>query len=77
MKSYNYYAVAYDASIYCVGCLPDGVGAESEDVYPIFADSEWDHYPVCDVCHTEHDYVSLTSYGRVAEDDDTTTEEQT
>ena len=59
MKAYDYKAVTYDGSIYCIGCLPHGVTAESDEVFPIFADSEWDYVPVCDVCGKEHDYVIL------------------
>jgi hypothetical protein len=64
MKAYDYEAVTYDADVYCVGCLPDDVSVDDEEVGPIFADSEWDHYPVCAHCGTVHDYVSLTTYGR-------------
>ncbi len=63
MKSYDYYAVTYDAGVRCTGCLPEGVIVESEEVYPIFADSEWDYVPVCDVCSAEHDYIQLTEEG--------------
>lgn len=59
MKAYDFDAVTYDASVYCTECLPDGVSVDDEEVHPIFADSEWDSYPVCDACGTEHDYVSL------------------
>jgi hypothetical protein len=62
MKSYDYEAVAYDGDVYCLGCLPKGV--DEKDADPIFADSEWDYYPVCCVCRGVHDYVNLTSYGR-------------
>jgi hypothetical protein len=64
MKAYDYEAFTYDGAVYCCGCLPEGVGALDEDVSPIFADSEWDSYPVCDACGAEHDYVGLTSYGQ-------------
>jgi len=64
MKSYDFDAVAYDGAIYCVDCLPDVIGLDSEEVSPVFADSEWDSYPTCDACHFEHDYVNLTSDGR-------------
>jgi hypothetical protein len=67
MKSYDYEAVAYDGAVYCCGCLPDGVTEESEEASPIFADSEWDCYPVCDHCGCTHDYVGLTSYGQARE----------
>lgn len=64
MKAFDYDAVAYDAAIYCVGCLPEGVDVNDEGVHPVFADSEWDSYPCCDVCHAEHDYVNLTEDGQ-------------
>lgn len=59
MKSYDYEAVVYEASVCCVECLPTGVSVNDDDVSPVFADSEWDYYPVCDVCGAEHDYVQL------------------
>jgi hypothetical protein len=62
MKSYEYDAVVHDCAIYCVQCVPAGV--KVEDCHPIFADSEWDHYPMCDHCHAEHDYVGLTTDGQ-------------
>lgn len=64
MNAFEFDAVVYDGSVYCVACLPDGVDVNSEDVSPIFADSEWDYYPVCEHCHGVHDYVSLTVYGQ-------------
>ena len=63
MKAWDFEAVHYDGLCYCVGCLPDGVAADSEGVEPVFASSELDHYPVCDKCGMEHDYVGLTEYG--------------
>lgn len=63
MKSYDYEACAYDGAVYCNGCLPDGIDENHEDISPVFADSEWDSYPVCDHCGCVHDYVSLTSVG--------------
>jgi hypothetical protein len=66
MKSFDYFAVTYNASVYCVDCLPDDApGIESDEIGPIFADSEWDRYPTCDVCGTEHDYVGLTEDGLI------------
>ena len=78
MKSYDYDAVVYDGTCYCCGCLekackvPEGyehqqVTLDSDEVSPIFADSEWDGYPVCDHCGAVHDYVSLTDEGIIAE----------
>jgi len=62
VKSFDYDAVIYDGEIYCIGCLPKEVDYTSDDVFPIFADSEWDTFPVCCVCNTEHEYVSLLDY---------------
>jgi hypothetical protein len=59
MYSYDYDAVVYDGEVYCVECLPEGVDTDNPEVMPIFADSEWDHVPVCSVCGTEHDYVTV------------------
>lgn len=59
MNAFDYEAVAFDGSVYCVDCLPVGISVNSPDVMPVFADSEWDSYPVCDVCGYEHDYVNL------------------
>ena len=64
MNGCDYEAMIYDGAVHCVGCLPEGVTKESEEVYPIFADSEHDYYPVCESCQREHDYVSLTEYGK-------------
>lgn len=63
MKAYDYEAVTYDGDVYCLGCLPAGVTDGTDGVSPIFADSEWDDYPVCTACGAVHDYVSLTDYG--------------
>lgn len=59
MKAYDFYAVVYDSSVLCVECLPKNVNVHDESVYPIFANSEWDYYPVCEYCDREHDYVTL------------------
>ena len=61
MKSYDYDAMTFDGACYCIQCLPEGVTEEDAD--PIFADSEWDAYPVCDHCGAVHDYVGLTPHG--------------
>ncbi len=57
MKSYDYYGYTFEADAYCLGCLP--VSFNEEGVMPIFADSEWDYYPVCSICGKELDYVQL------------------
>ena len=59
MKSYDFFAVTYEADIYCVGCLPKGVSVDDDEVSPIFADSEWDYPPSCCVCGETHDYVTV------------------
>ena len=59
MKSYDFDAVVYDSSVYCKECLPKEVDIESEEVHPIFADSEWDYAPGCCVCKTVHDYMTI------------------
>lgn len=64
MKSYDYDAVVYDGEEFCVECLPDGVDVDSDDVSPIFADSEVDRYPVCRQCGAEHIYMNLTIDGQ-------------
>lgn len=57
MKAYDYEAVEYMGEILCVECLPNGY--DYDEVEPIFADTEWDTYPVCDHCGETHDYVGL------------------
>ena len=65
MNAYEFEAVIYDGDVYCVGCLPDGVGVEDIDEYgndvcaPIFANSEWDYVPVCCECGQVHDYINV------------------
>lgn len=67
MKSFDYDAVVCDGEIYCVGCEPESYeldeNGENENLHPVFADSEWDYYPVCSACGYKHEYVSLTSDG--------------
>lgn len=59
MKTFDFYAAIYDNDVYCIECLPSGVNAESEDVLPIFADSEWYYIPICIHCGHVHDYINL------------------
>ena len=61
MKSWEYEAVVYDGAVYCVECCP--FPTDSDEVFPVFADSEWDCYPSCDKCGRQHDYVRLTIEG--------------
>jgi hypothetical protein len=66
MNSHDFEAVVIDGAVYCVGCVGEGTDLDSDEVSPIFADSEHDSYPVCEGCGHEHDYVSLTDEGRAA-----------
>ena len=59
MKSYDFEAVTYDGDVYCKFCLPNGVNIDDEEVSPIFADSEWDAFPVCYICGEVHEYVDI------------------
>lgn len=62
MKSFDYEAyTTADGECYCCGCIAEDTA--KDELYPIFADSEWDSYPVCAKCGEEHTYVSLTSEG--------------
>lgn len=65
MKSHDFFAVVYDNGVFCTECLPDGVSVSDEDVFPIFANSKHDRYPVCEFCWKEHDYVALTEHGMI------------
>lgn len=65
MKSYDFFAVIYKGNVHCIECLPEKVSVSDETVHPIFANSEHDTYPVCDVCLKEHDYVCLTDWGKI------------
>jgi len=56
MKSDFYAAYVFEGRTYCTDCLPPGSEPEAT---PIFADAEFDSYPVCDVCGEQHDYVRL------------------
>jgi hypothetical protein len=59
MKSYDYDAVTWYSEVYCTDCLPEKVKIDDYDVFPIFADSEWDYAPVCCMCGHVHDYVNI------------------
>lgn len=57
MKTWDFDAVVYNGNVYCNECCP--VDLDAPAVHPIFASEEWASIPVCDVCGTEHDYVTL------------------
>jgi hypothetical protein len=61
MKPFDFAATVCDGNVYCVACIP--MHLLDECVQPIFACSEWDYYPTCDVCGCEHSYVTLTRKG--------------
>jgi len=63
MNAADFDAVCYDGAAYCLSCYDGDVN--DPECSPIFADSEWDSYPVCDACGEAIDYVCLTTYGRV------------
>jgi hypothetical protein len=58
MNAYDYDAVVYKDEVYCVECLPKNL-KKGEEVFPIFADSEWDYPPVCTICKTAHTYMTI------------------
>lgn len=60
MKNYDYEAVIWNGDVYCVDCLPDE-DVDPEEIYPIFADQEWEYAPTCCICGHEHNYVSILS----------------
>jgi hypothetical protein len=66
MWNSDFEAVIYHGTVYCSGCMPKSVSLASEQVYPIFAGTEVDSYPVCDACGREHDYMVLNQYRPVA-----------
>jgi len=51
-----------DGEFFCPACCPDPVG-----MTPVFADSEWDYYPVCGACLEQVKDVGLTCYGQEQE----------
>ena len=64
MYAYDFSAVVYDDEIYCIGCLPDGVDVDDDDVHPIFCGSEWDYIPVCCECGEPVEDVTVIEYNK-------------
>jgi hypothetical protein len=64
MRGSDYDVVAYDGRVYCVGCLPEWIDRESDEVAPILSIEVWDRRPVCDACGYEHHCVGLTKEGQ-------------
>lgn len=54
MNAFDFNAVVIGCDVYCLECAPSHTDDEAS---PVFANSEWDYYPVCDRCGREHDYV--------------------
>ena len=66
MKSYEYQGyTTSQGGVVCTDCT--GKLSETEEAElgycPIFANSEWDYYPACDICGRVLDYVCLTTEG--------------
>jgi len=55
MTIWDYEAVTYESSVYCAGCLPDGISIDDDEVKPLFPTREWVYTPVCEKCGREHD----------------------
>lgn len=64
MKSYEVMGYCQDGEFQCIACC-DGIDTEECD--PVFADSEWDCYPVCCVCGEKCEDVNLTNEGIIYE----------
>ena len=70
MKSYEYQGyTTREGGIVCTDCTGKLTEAEETELgySPIFADSEWDYYPACDICGRVLDYVCLTTEGKEQE----------
>lgn len=66
MKSFDFRAYTTEnGSVVCCDCAGKLTEQEEKDkgYLPIFAGSEWDYYPCCDICGAEQDYVTLTEDG--------------
>jgi len=65
MKSYHFEAVVLTNKgrtlneIYCIECLPKGIGVNHERVHPIYADEEWEHQVICCKCERLHNYMNI------------------
>lgn len=70
MHCSDYEAVVFAGEVFCIDCLPEEIDADGVDgngdniCTPIFADSEWDTYPVCYHCGKVHDYVTRLEYAK-------------
>lgn len=54
---------------YCSHCKQKVKDELPDHLSPVFADSEWDFYPTCDVCGAVMDYVNLTTDGQRYEEE--------
>ena len=70
-EALNYYdVVGYllpDGSPICKICFEES-GETDEELTPIFVGSEWDYYPICEICGEVIDNVTLTEEGQKYED---------
>ena len=64
MKSYEIVAWASpDGCVICTACADERGHSHDEDFTPVFADSEWDSYPVCGICEKVIEYVTVIEKG--------------
>ena len=66
MKAYDYRGyTTKNGGVICTDCTGKLTQDEEEakGFHPIFADSEWDGYPHCDMCGQILDYTGLTQEG--------------
>jgi hypothetical protein len=56
---YGQYPMQQTAKVFCVGCMPEGVSVDDDNVHTIRADSRFDEFPVCVKCGKVHDYMGL------------------
>lgn len=58
VKSYQVVGWTIEGSVLCPNCVVDDM-LDEDQTMPIFADSEWQGQPVCDVCHEPIEYVTV------------------
>ncbi len=61
MNVLGFDAVEFQGKVYCIGCLPDPISLNDEDVLPIFANSVVKEFPNCEACGVQHDYMWTTT----------------
>lgn len=64
MNSVRVVGYTHGGSFYCsYDCLPDKIIPGSDEVSAVFANDEWDSYPICDSCNETCEDVGLTPDG--------------